>query len=113
MSYSFRFTDDPVHDAELYAIERSSHVVGRCAACDREIYGRSRSFDSETYILDDDGNMIHPTRKCLQDVLAEKIFDWFIDEYEKKDIVDGLLDSMERPEEWLLEKCEEEGWVNG
>lgn len=113
MSYVFCFTDDPVHDAELYEIERSGHVVGQCAACGCDIYGRSRSFDSETYILDDEGNMIHPTRKCLQETLGDKLFDWMLEDYGKSGIIDSMLDRMWNPDKWLLENCEERGWVNG
>ena len=107
------WSSDPVHDADLYAIERGGNVVGHCASCGGEIYGRSRNFDSETYILDDDGNMIHPTMKCLWDVLGEQLFDWMLEDYGKKEIIDVMLDSMRNPLKWLLENCEQRGWVNG
>ena len=106
------WSGDPLRDAEDYALERFGNVAGYCSACGGEIYGRSRTFDADRYILDDDGNMIHPTRKCMREAFGDKVFDWLLEEFGKKEMIDSMLDSMKSEERWLLEQCEERGWTN-
>lgn len=99
------FTSDPVYDAEMYAYDRNGNVTGYCACCGGEIFGKTRVFDADVYILDDHGRMIHPTLDCMFSAFnGGRLLGWLVDDLGESNVARRFFGKAKELREWFLQR---------